>query len=247
MAACAETLTPGRDRGRRQGRRARRRGRRPRRGRRRRPVGCLLQRRPDLRRGRADLRPRPGLRRVPVPAASTRRGTSRADDSPDAKIGPITMPGQLGIIRSHIQDAIDRGGRAVLGGPERRRRALRAADDPGRRARGLLGGAGGDLRPDRDRHPGQGHGRGRAPRPTAPATDWARRCSRRRAAMELAERIRSGMTAVNGDDHLRRRSRRCRSAASATPASAGSTGPTGSRSSPTPRRSPDSGSSRRWR
>ena len=28
------------------------------------------------------------------------------------------MPSQLGIIRSHIQDALDRGGRAVLGGPD---------------------------------------------------------------------------------------------------------------------------------
>ena len=34
------------------------------------------------------------------------------------KIGPITMPSQVGVIRSHVQDAIDRGGRAVLGGPE---------------------------------------------------------------------------------------------------------------------------------
>jgi acyl-CoA reductase-like NAD-dependent aldehyde dehydrogenase len=32
------------------------------------------------------------------------------------KIGPITMPSQVGVIRSHVQDAIDRGGRAVLGG-----------------------------------------------------------------------------------------------------------------------------------
>ncbi|GAB3152488.1 aldehyde dehydrogenase family protein [Micromonospora sonneratiae] len=33
-----------------------------------------------------------------------------------ADIGPITMPGQIDIIRRHIADAIDRGGRAVLGG-----------------------------------------------------------------------------------------------------------------------------------
>jgi acyl-CoA reductase-like NAD-dependent aldehyde dehydrogenase len=32
------------------------------------------------------------------------------------KIGPITMPSQVGVIRSHVQDAIDKGGRAVLGG-----------------------------------------------------------------------------------------------------------------------------------
>jgi aldehyde dehydrogenase (NAD+) len=41
----------------------------------------------------------------------------RADDGVDAKIGPITMPGQLDLIREHIEDAIARGGRAVLGGP----------------------------------------------------------------------------------------------------------------------------------
>ena len=40
----------------------------------------------------------------------------RAGADPAAQIGPITMPSQLGIIRAHIQDALDRGGRAVLGG-----------------------------------------------------------------------------------------------------------------------------------
>jgi acyl-CoA reductase-like NAD-dependent aldehyde dehydrogenase len=33
-------------------------------------------------------------------------------------IGPITMPSQIDVIRRHIDDAIARGGRAVLGGPE---------------------------------------------------------------------------------------------------------------------------------
>ncbi|MEO5654255.1 MAG: aldehyde dehydrogenase family protein [Marmoricola sp.] len=41
-----------------------------------------------------------------------------AGDGGDDKIGPITMPSQLGIIRSHIDDALARGGRAVLGGPD---------------------------------------------------------------------------------------------------------------------------------
>jgi acyl-CoA reductase-like NAD-dependent aldehyde dehydrogenase len=36
----------------------------------------------------------------------------------DADFGPITMPSQIDLIRSHIDDAIARGGRAVLGGPE---------------------------------------------------------------------------------------------------------------------------------
>jgi len=33
-------------------------------------------------------------------------------------IGPITMPGQVDVIRRHIDDALDRGGRAVLGGKD---------------------------------------------------------------------------------------------------------------------------------
>ena len=35
---------------------------------------------------------------------------------PGGQLGPITMPSQMAIIRSHIQDALDRGGRAVVGG-----------------------------------------------------------------------------------------------------------------------------------
>ncbi|SCL39290.1 Acyl-CoA reductase [Micromonospora rhizosphaerae] len=35
-----------------------------------------------------------------------------------ADIGPITMPAQLDVIRRHIDDAVERGGRAVLGGPD---------------------------------------------------------------------------------------------------------------------------------
>jgi acyl-CoA reductase-like NAD-dependent aldehyde dehydrogenase len=41
----------------------------------------------------------------------------RGDDSPEAKLGPITMPEQLDVIRRHIDDALARGGRAILGGP----------------------------------------------------------------------------------------------------------------------------------
>jgi acyl-CoA reductase-like NAD-dependent aldehyde dehydrogenase len=40
----------------------------------------------------------------------------RADDGPGSHLGPITMPKQKDIIRSHIQDALDRGGRALVGG-----------------------------------------------------------------------------------------------------------------------------------
>jgi succinate-semialdehyde dehydrogenase / glutarate-semialdehyde dehydrogenase len=34
-----------------------------------------------------------------------------------ADVGPITMPGQIDVIRRHIDDALAHGGRAVLGGP----------------------------------------------------------------------------------------------------------------------------------
>ena len=40
----------------------------------------------------------------------------RAGGDPDAKIGPITMPAQLDIIRRHIADALERGGKALVGG-----------------------------------------------------------------------------------------------------------------------------------
>ncbi len=42
----------------------------------------------------------------------------RAHGDVEAKIGPMTMPSQLEVVRSHIQDALARGGRAVLGGVE---------------------------------------------------------------------------------------------------------------------------------
>src|SRR3954447_6840870 len=41
-----------------------------------------------------------------------------ADAGLASKIGPITMPKQLDVIRSHIDDAIAKGGKAVLGGPD---------------------------------------------------------------------------------------------------------------------------------
>ena len=37
---------------------------------------------------------------------------------PNANLGPITMPSQVEIIREHVQDALDRGGKALVGGPE---------------------------------------------------------------------------------------------------------------------------------
>lgn len=46
-------------------------------------------------------------------AAKLRPGFDR-----EAAYGPITMPSQLDIIERHIKDALDKGGKAVVGGPE---------------------------------------------------------------------------------------------------------------------------------
>jgi aldehyde dehydrogenase (NAD+) len=43
--------------------------------------------------------------------------TLEASDAAGAPIGPITMPSQIDIIRRHIDDALAKGGRAVVGGP----------------------------------------------------------------------------------------------------------------------------------
>ena len=109
-------------------------------------VGRLLQRRPDLHRRRAGLRPRAGLRRVPrrahrqaARAAGRRR---RRQDRPDDD----AQPARRGP-RAHRRRA-GRGGRACVGGADAVGRAVRAADGARRRARGLPGRAGGDLRPD---------------------------------------------------------------------------------------------------
>jgi len=42
----------------------------------------------------------------------------RAGADPAAKIGPITMPSQIGVITGHISDALTRGARVVAGGGE---------------------------------------------------------------------------------------------------------------------------------
>jgi acyl-CoA reductase-like NAD-dependent aldehyde dehydrogenase len=45
-----------------------------------------------------------------------RAGKLRPGGEPSANFGPITMPSQVDVIRGHIDDALRRGGRAVVGG-----------------------------------------------------------------------------------------------------------------------------------
>ncbi|MDR6176504.1 acyl-CoA reductase-like NAD-dependent aldehyde dehydrogenase [Nocardioides zeae] len=53
-----------------------------------------------------------------VELLAERARTVHAGVDVDAKIGPMTMPGQLEIVRRHVDDALSRGGRAVVGGAE---------------------------------------------------------------------------------------------------------------------------------
>ena len=45
-------------------------------------------------------------------------GKARAGSDPEAQLGPITLPAQVGIIRRHIDTAVAAGGRVVLGGSD---------------------------------------------------------------------------------------------------------------------------------
>jgi aldehyde dehydrogenase (NAD+) len=52
-------------------------------------------------------------------ASLTRRAQEvHAGTGPDAKLGPMTLPTQVDVARLHIEDALAKGGKAVVGGPE---------------------------------------------------------------------------------------------------------------------------------
>lgn len=121
----------------------------------------------------------------------------RADAGPDAPIGPITMPKQLGVIRSHIQDALDRGGRAVLGGVdavgERFVQPTILVDVPEDSLAVQEETFGPTLTVARVRDMEEAIARTNATRYGLGSTVFAKE-----RGMEIAARIRSGMTAING-------------------------------------------------
>jgi len=53
-----------------------------------------------------------------VSKVTTLANRVRGGEDAEANYGPITMPSQIDIISRHIDDAIARGGKAVVGGPE---------------------------------------------------------------------------------------------------------------------------------
>ncbi|GAB3962724.1 aldehyde dehydrogenase family protein [Plantactinospora veratri] len=111
-------------------------------------------------------------------------------------LGPITMPEQIATIRRHIEDAIDRGGRAVLGGPE-------AVQPPYVHPTILL-----DVPEDADAVREETFGPTLTINRVTDVDEALRRTNAvryglggavfgRRRAAEIADRMRSGMTAIN--------------------------------------------------
>ncbi len=120
-----------------------------------------------------------------------------ADDGPDTDLGPITMPKQMEVIRSHIQDAVDRGGRAVVGGidavGERFVQPTVLVDVPEDSLAVREETFGPTVTVAKVRDMDEAIARTNATRYGLGSTVFSKA-----RGMEIAERIRSGMTAVNG-------------------------------------------------
>ena len=121
----------------------------------------------------------------------------RADGTAGAQLGPITMPKQLDIIRSHIQDALDRGGKAVVGGidavGERYVQPTILVDVPEDSTAVQDETFGPTVTVTRVRDMDEAVAKTNGTRYGLGSTVFAKA-----RGMEIAERIRSGMTAVNG-------------------------------------------------
>ncbi len=121
----------------------------------------------------------------------------RAEDTPDTKMGPITMPSQLAVISEHIRDALARGGRAVLGGPdavgERYVQPTVLVDVPEASSAVQEETFGPTVTVTRVKDMDEAVAKANGTRYGLGATVFAKA-----RGMELAERVRSGMASVNG-------------------------------------------------
>jgi len=120
----------------------------------------------------------------------------RAGDGIGAQIGPITMPSQVDTIRRHVADALDRGARAVVGGLESVRPPyvdpVVLVDVPEDSAAITEETFGPTLTVTRVRDADEAIDKANATHYGLAATVFAKK-----RAMELARRVRSGMTSVN--------------------------------------------------
>ncbi|MGH3659282.1 MAG: aldehyde dehydrogenase family protein, partial [Micromonosporaceae bacterium] len=125
-----------------------------------------------------------------------RAGRLQVGPGEDADIGPITMPDQIDVIRRHIDDAITRGGTAVLGGPEAVRppyvHPTILVDVPEDSAAVQEETFGPTLTVTRVPDADEAVRRANATRYGLGASVFGRR-----RALDLAKRVRSGMAAIN--------------------------------------------------
>ncbi len=123
--------------------------------------------------------------------------TVRAGSDAEADIGPITMPGQLTIIKRHIADALARGGKALIGGADavgdRYAQPTVLVDVPEDSAAVREETFGPTLTIAKVRDMDEAVAKANDSRYGLASTVFSKA-----RGMELARRLRSGMTAVNG-------------------------------------------------
>ncbi|WP_460954972.1 aldehyde dehydrogenase family protein [Parasphingorhabdus pacifica] len=125
-----------------------------------------------------------------------RAGRLRPGAEPTADMGPITMPSQVDVIRSHIDDALAKGARAVVGGSHSVRppfvEPVVLTDVPADAEAALEETFGPTIVVDRVRDAEEGVRRANAGNYGLGATVYSRS-----KGTELARRLRAGMVAVN--------------------------------------------------
>jgi acyl-CoA reductase-like NAD-dependent aldehyde dehydrogenase len=123
----------------------------------------------------------------------------RPGEDRGASYGPITMPGQLGIIKRHIDDAVAQGGKAVVGGPSSVKEPyvepvilLDVPDDSSAVCEETFGPT---ITVHRVKSVDEAVARANATPYGLAGTIFS---GSRSAAMNAARRLRSGMTSING-------------------------------------------------
>lgn len=116
---------------------------------------------------------------------------------PGGQVGPITMPSQVDIIRRHVDDALARGGRALVGGPvpegARFVQPTVLVDVPEDSAAVQEETFGPTVTVSRVRNMDEAIERANGTRYALGSTVFSKE-----HGMEIAERLRAGMTAING-------------------------------------------------
>jgi acyl-CoA reductase-like NAD-dependent aldehyde dehydrogenase len=122
----------------------------------------------------------------------------RPGEDRKASYGPITMPGQLDVIKRHIDDAVARGGKAIIGGPQSVKEPyvepvilLDVPDDSSAVCEETFGPT---ITVHRVKNVDEAVARANA---TAYGLAGAVFSNSRRSAMAAARRLRSGMTSIN--------------------------------------------------